>query len=83
MSGTLSRTAWREHGDFAESAGIPVDSASIAPMMQGYDILSYPMPQERQIGAAMPDIDLTPLVFVGALVVPGLIASLIGGGSDE
>jgi hypothetical protein len=52
-------------------------------MMRGYDILSYPMPQERQNGAAMPDIDLTPLVFVGALVVPGLIASLIGGGSDE
>jgi hypothetical protein len=31
----------------------------------------------------MPEFDITPFVFVGALLVPGLIASLIGGGSDE
>ena len=34
-------------------------------------------------GVRVPEFDYTPLVFIGVLLIPGLIASLIGGGSDE
>ena len=31
----------------------------------------------------MPDIDITPIVFAGVILIPIALSALIGGGSDE